>query len=272
MPQQSTTTHGRRRVRVPDRPDPLVAPAPSASSVRPGRGRVVGTRRRRRRRAQAARARASREADCEGLAAQHESRPVSTCGHRAQYRRALRIDGAVSLGKLGTSRSTRRGRRVVAATWCERCGAIEVEGLWRHPMARVDEDSESGISAVEHRASSPISPIARAPRRSRAGAAPESSPREAGCDDARAPHRGLDRRGSRVPPGRRDRPTAPRREPRRADHPRRSPSPRRRRDPFARRGGRRTPATAPVDRRPGSRRSRPGASGDRSRGGRRPGS
>lgn len=61
------------------------------------------------------------------------------CQHRAQYRYAVRVkDGAVTLRKLGMSRN-----RNVVATWCERCGAIEINGVshFHWPRARVQEDS-----------------------------------------------------------------------------------------------------------------------------------
>jgi hypothetical protein len=68
------------------------------------------------------------------------------CAHSAQYRRAVRVDvehgqiGSISLRKLGTCRNTK-----VVATWCERCGAVEVSGSWRHPMARVQEDDDPDL-------------------------------------------------------------------------------------------------------------------------------
>jgi hypothetical protein len=60
------------------------------------------------------------------------------CPHKAQYRYAVRVkDGAVTFRKLGTSLN-----RNVVATWCERCGAIETEGVkhFHWPRARVQED------------------------------------------------------------------------------------------------------------------------------------
>jgi len=64
-------------------------------------------------------------------------RVESGCRHTSSYRRAVRVgsDGSITFGKLGTGRSTR-----VVASWCERCGSVEVRGTWRHPMARVNED------------------------------------------------------------------------------------------------------------------------------------
>jgi hypothetical protein len=62
---------------------------------------------------------------------------MSECPHKAQYRYAVRVkDGGVTFRKLGTSRN-----RNVVATWCERCGAIGIDGPPnRWPRARVQED------------------------------------------------------------------------------------------------------------------------------------
>ncbi len=53
------------------------------------------------------------------------------------YLYAVRVspDGAVTFRKLGTS-----ANRNVVATWCERCGTVEVGGKLFEPRARVRED------------------------------------------------------------------------------------------------------------------------------------
>jgi uncharacterized OB-fold protein len=55
-----------------------------------------------------------------------------------QYLHAVRVrpDGQVTFRKLGTSRN-----RHVVATWCERCGAVDVDGRIFQPRARVAEDA-----------------------------------------------------------------------------------------------------------------------------------
>ena len=67
---------------------------------------------------------------------------VKECAHTAPYRLAVRVtkDGAITIRKLGTC-----ANRNVIATWCQRCGAIDIVDaknklLRYYPIARVIED------------------------------------------------------------------------------------------------------------------------------------
>ena len=64
-----------------------------------------------------------------------ERRKCPLCPMNYLYAVRVSPDGAVTFRKLGTSRN-----RHVVATWCERCGRVDVGGKRFEPRARVAED------------------------------------------------------------------------------------------------------------------------------------
>jgi hypothetical protein len=61
------------------------------------------------------------------------------CGCSTRHRRAIRVTRGeqITFGWLGTC-----GNRNIVATWCERCGAVEVNFRWHFPIARVADEDE----------------------------------------------------------------------------------------------------------------------------------